>query len=145
MSNWAGTIGTLRESGILPSFFPANMTLPMVAPEDLGHVAAKRLLSSTDDVGIVNIEGPERYSPTDVAHVFSRAFKTDVTVKTVPRDQWVETFIAFGFSDAAAASYACMTAAVVDGEASTAVGEVVRGETGLRTYIANLIALPAVH
>lgn len=142
MSNWAGMIGTACESGILPSFFPAGMTLPMVAPEDLGQAAAKRLLSSTDDVGIVSVEGPERYAPTDVAEALGRALNTDVTVDTVPRDQWLETFVAFGFSDAAAASYACMTAAVVDGEASAAVGDVERGETTLRTYIANLLALP---
>lgn len=142
MSNWAGMIGTVRESGILPSFFPADMALPMVAPEDLGQAAAKRLLSSTDDVGIVSIEGPERYSPADVADAFSRVLKSRVKVDTVPRDQWLETFVAFGFSDAAAASYACMTAAVVDGEASVAVGDIVCGETTLRTYIANLLALP---
>lgn len=134
-------LGTVCESGTLPSFFPANMTLPMVAPEDLGQAAAKRLLSSTGDVGIVNTEGPERYSPTDVADAFGQALNTDVSVDTIPRDQWVQTFITIGFSDAAAASYACMTAAVVDGEASSPEGNTEYGETGLQTYIGDLIAL----
>lgn len=52
MSNWAGMAMTVQETGTLPSFFPADLSLPMVAPADLGTTAARRLMSGTDDVGI---------------------------------------------------------------------------------------------
>lgn len=138
MSNWAGMIEIVREGGVLPSFFPADLTVPMVAPEDLGCAAARRLLTSVDDVGLLNIEGPQHYAPTDVAGAFSQALNIDVTVETIPRDQWVKTFTGFGFSDVAAASYACMTAAVVDGETSPN-GYVEYGNIGLRDYIGKMV------
>ncbi|MHC0053892.1 NmrA family NAD(P)-binding protein [Actibacterium sp. D379-3] len=49
MSNWAGMLGPALESGKLPSFFPADLALPMVAPTDLGEAAADRLVSPADD------------------------------------------------------------------------------------------------
>ena len=134
MSNWTGMAAIVRETGTLSSFFPTDMTLPMVAPEDLGRTAARRLVSSVDDAGIWSIEGPERYTPNDVANAFGQALGAKVRVATVPRDQWRKTFKDLGFSDPAAASYACMTGAVVDGETSPS-GEVTRGEVSLRDFI----------
>lgn len=40
MSNWAAGLGAVRESGVLSSFFPTDLAPPMVAPGDLGKVAA---------------------------------------------------------------------------------------------------------
>jgi uncharacterized protein YbjT (DUF2867 family) len=39
MSNWGGMLDAVRGSYTLPSFLPADMALPMVAPEDLGEAA----------------------------------------------------------------------------------------------------------
>ena len=137
MSNWAGMLEPVRQGGTLPSFFPADLTLPMVAPADVGEAAARRLVSSADDVGLTYIEGPARHTPRDVADAFAHAIGKPVEVAVIPRDAWTETFLQFGFSKEAAASYTCMTAAVVDGEV-TGPDDAERGTTSLRDYIGTL-------
>ena len=135
MSNWAGMAEPVQGTGVLPSFFPADLSIPMVAPEDLGRVAARRMMSDTEDVGIAHIEGPTRYTATDVAAAFGNIIKRKVEVQEIPREALEETFRSLGFSNEAAASYACMTRKVIDGETDTA-DEPVRGETTLNEYIA---------
>lgn len=139
MSNWAGFLDIVRDTGTLPCFFPADLSLPMVAPEDLGRAAARRLLSPTGDVGLHHIEGPERYSPRDVATAFSAALGVSVEVAPIPRESWMATFLTFGFSEAAASSYAAMTAAVVDGQTEMPVNPK-RGEISITEYVASLVA-----
>lgn len=134
MSNWTGMLGAVRDGGSLPSFFPADLALPMVAPHDLGHAAARRLREPTGATGIRHIEGPARYSPRDVAASFSEALETKVEVAVIPREMWVETFLQFGFSEAAAQSYACMTGAVVDGK-TQGPDKPEHGSTTLRDYV----------
>lgn len=138
MSNWAGMIQSVQESGTLPSFFPADLSIPMVAPHDLGKVAARRLMSGTEDVGIEHIEGPKRYTAHDVAAAFAKVMNRDVEVQEVPREALEETFRGFGFSAEAAASYACMTRRIIDGKTDTAELPL-KGEISLESYIASIV------
>lgn len=140
MSNWGGMLAAVRDGGMLPSFFPADLTIPMVAPADLGEAAARRLLGG--ETGIRHIEGPQRYTPRDVADAFASALGTDVDVQEIPRASWEETFIGLGFSEPAARSYACMTATVID-EAADQPTDYERGSTSLQEYIGRLVALGA--
>jgi len=137
MSNWANMIGHVRENGTLLSFFPANLALPMVSPRDLGQAAARRLMEPVCDGGIRYVEGPERYTSQDVADEFADAMGRDVEVQEVPRNALEETFRQFGFSEKAAASYACMTRRLIDGQ-TDADAEPVRGQTSLREYVRSL-------
>ena len=41
MSNWDQSMKMVREEGILPSMLPADLRIPMVAPDDLGRLAAR--------------------------------------------------------------------------------------------------------
>lgn len=138
MSNWKEMLEPVQERGKLPCFFPADLLIPMVAPEDLGAAAARRMLASESDTGVWNIEGPERYTPQDVADAFSAALGKPVEVETIPREKRVETYRKLGFSEAAAKSYACMTGVVVDERNGTSEG-LVRGTTTLREYIRRIV------
>lgn len=138
MSNWAGMIDVVRETGRLPSFFPADLSLPMISPDDLGRVAARRLTEPADDTGTIHIEGPKRYTPKDVAKTFSDALGCPVEVQEMLRGELKQTFLQFGFSEEAAASYACMTEAVIDGD-TDATDEPLRCNTTLREYIRSII------
>ena len=138
MSNWVGMIEAVRDSGKLPSFFPAEMAIPMVAPEDLGEAAARRLLEPASDTDLRYVEGPEYYTPRDVADAFSEALDMTVEVAVIPRGAWEATFIQLGFSKAAAQSYACMTGTVVDGEAEKPDNPE-RTQTTLRDYVRNIV------
>lgn len=142
MSNWDAQLDTVRKIGILTTMFPGDLMMPMVAPADLGRVAAERLLSSTQDVGIRNIEGPERYSCKDVAEAFARALGRDVHLDVTPVDQLKQAFQQMGFSEASADSYARMTRVAIEQneKADKNTADVWRGEVTLQAYIDELVA-----
>jgi uncharacterized protein YbjT (DUF2867 family) len=139
MSNWDGMLDSVRSNGKLPTMFPADMPIPMVAPKDLGRIAADRLMTGPEDTGIRYVEGPRRYTSTEVANAFSNALGRQVSVEVTPRERWKQAFQALGFSDAAAESYAGMTAASVDSNFEVPE-EPLRGTTTLETYIRDLVA-----
>ncbi|WP_343549059.1 NmrA family NAD(P)-binding protein [Ralstonia sp.] len=135
MSNWTSMLETVAETGTLPSMFPADMRIPMVAPADLGEAAAARLLTPLDDVGVRYVEGPQRYTPQDVAQAMSRTLGRDVVLEVVPRDQWEAIYKGWGFSAEAARAYAKMTAVTLD-EDFDQPADVVRGHVSLADFIA---------
>jgi uncharacterized protein YbjT (DUF2867 family) len=139
MSNWDGQLDTVRKTGKLQTMYPADLLIPMVAPLDLGEIAAQRLVSAPDDIGIRYVEGPRRYSSADVAKAFSQALGAPVGVDVIPRDEWKEAFQGLGFSEAAADSYARMTAVSLDGGFDMP-DDALRGATTLEAYIRDLLA-----
>jgi uncharacterized protein YbjT (DUF2867 family) len=136
-SNWDLQADEAR-GGTLTTMLPADLKIPMVAPDDLGRAAARRLREPSSDRGLHEVEGPERYAAQDVADAFAAALGIPVKLVVTPRDKWVEAYRKQGFSEAAARSYARMTAASIDGgfEFPTAPE---RGEITLRAYISALV------
>ncbi len=140
MSNWDAQLDVVRSSGKLSSFFPQDLHLPMVAPRDLGVLAARRLLSGLDDVGIQEVEGPDRCSAKDVAAAFAKALRREVDVEVIPRTHWAGAFRQLGFSATAADSYARMTEVTVDSLEPSA--DPVRGTTTIDAYVQALAGRP---
>lgn len=138
-SNWDEQLDTVRATGKLQTMYPAGLALPMAAPRDLGKAAAERLLSPATDVGVRYVEGPDRYSSNDVAQAFAEALGRPVEVLVTPHEQWEPAYRKLGFSEAAADSYARMTAASLDGEFEQHERSV-RGTTTLGEYIRQLVA-----
>ncbi|WFU23623.1 NmrA family NAD(P)-binding protein [Bradyrhizobium sp. CB1717] len=138
MSNWDGLLDAAKD-GVLPTMLPGDMKIPMVAPADLGKAAARHLLEPPGDQDVHYVEGPDRYSPQDVADAFAAALGSPVKVEVIPRDQWIAVYRKLGFSAAAAESYARMTAVSVDsGFAMSEPFE--RGKTTLEDYVGALVA-----
>ena len=139
MSNWDGQLDAVRKTGTLQTMYPADLLIPMVAPLDLGEIAAQRLVSTPDDTGIRYVEGPRRYSSADVAKAFSQVLGAPVGVDVIPRDEWKEAFQGLGFSEAAADSYARMTAVSLDGGFDMP-DDALRGATTLEAHIRDLLS-----
>ncbi|GAO01544.1 NmrA family NAD(P)-binding protein [Anaeromyxobacter sp. PSR-1] len=135
MSNWDFALETARQTGEIPSLLPAELALPMVAPVDLGRIAARWLVDDEDHAGVHHVEGPAPYSAADVARAAAAALGRDIRVVETPRAQWVATFLGLGFSPSAAESYARMTATVVDGAFERPEAPE-RGPTTLAAYVA---------
>lgn len=108
MTNWLGFTEVVRATGKLPSMFPEDTEMPMVAPADLGLAAVERLLSPAEDTAMWYIEGPARYTPRQVAQAFEHALGPSVALDVAPRTTWESVFIGAGFSPEAAAAYARM-------------------------------------
>ncbi|WP_430912733.1 hypothetical protein [Methylobacterium sp. sgz302541] len=114
MSNWDAALGPARERGELPTMYPAELRIPMVAPADIGRLAADLLVGEGGTDRPTYAEGPERYSSVEAAVAFGQALGHDVAPVVTPRDGLEPAFRGLGFSEAAARSYARMTAAGID-------------------------------
>lgn len=134
MSNWDGALAKAKDDGILRTFFPADLKIPMVAPHDLGVVAADLLMAPIEQSECIYGEGPARYSSADVAAALAAALGRDVTVQTIPERDWIDAFKSLGFSERAATSYANMTRAVCE-EEFPHYKNTVHGKTTLAEYI----------
>ncbi len=140
MSNWETALETARADGVVHTVFPPDFVLPMVAPADVGRVAARLLTDDVDRASVHYVEGPEPYAAADVASAFAQALDRDVRVAEIPRAAWLDTFRALGFSPAAASSYARMTEVTLAGPERPVAPE--RGTTTLTDYVAALVRRP---
>jgi uncharacterized protein YbjT (DUF2867 family) len=86
-------VQSARDSGIIHSFLqPPDKPFPMVATQDVGRVAAELIQQDRSDTRIVELEGPRRVSPNDLAGAFAGALGKPVRVETIPRDTWEALF-----------------------------------------------------
>jgi uncharacterized protein YbjT (DUF2867 family) len=93
LENSAWDVAAARDAGRIASFLqPLDRVVPMVATEDVGSLAAKLLQETWTGVRVVEIEGPHRVSPNDIAAAFSRAFGHPVQAEVVERSQWKSMF-----------------------------------------------------
>jgi uncharacterized protein YbjT (DUF2867 family) len=138
MSNWDFALQTARQDGVINTFFPTDFVLPMVAPRDISQLAARLMTEPVESTGLYNIEGPERYSPLDVAEAFAKALKKPVKAVEIVRDQWINTMQKMGFSNEAAKSFSNMTTIAMEGDLPTR-DVVIRGAISLKNYIVELV------
>ncbi len=138
MSNWDSAYDSVVKEGKLYSFFPPGHQFGMVAPEDIGKVAARLLMAPASDIGLHYVEGPQLYSPKDVADAFGKALGKPVEAVQIPPDQWEPAMQEMTFSPKAAASMAAMTRIVMGKDFEVAKNPV-RGETSLEDYIKLLV------
>jgi uncharacterized protein YbjT (DUF2867 family) len=139
MSNWDASLDSVRATGKLPTMFPADLPIPMVAPRDLGRFAADRLMAPLDDIGVRHVEGPARYTSSEVAAVLSKVLERPVKLEVTPREQLQQAFQSLGFSDAAADSYARMTAVSIDTRFELSDNPL-KGDTTLESYFRDALA-----
>ena len=72
MENRAWSLNPVIEKGILPSLFlPIGRVLPMVSALDIGRTAASLIVANSGIRRIVELHGPQDYSPADAAQAFS--------------------------------------------------------------------------
>jgi uncharacterized protein YbjT (DUF2867 family) len=100
MENFAWDVAPAREKGVIPSFLhPLDKVFPTVATEDIGRVAAELLEETWTGIRVVELEGPRRVSPNDVAATFSKLLGKPVRMELAPRDKWEEMFRAQGITN----------------------------------------------
>jgi NAD(P)H dehydrogenase (quinone) len=97
LENYQWDVQSARESGHIDVYLePATKEFPMVATQDIGELAAKTLLESWKGNRVLELEGPRRYSPLDAGKAFSKVLGREVNVRSIPRSQWQEKFVAQG-------------------------------------------------
>jgi uncharacterized protein YbjT (DUF2867 family) len=102
MDNWAAVLGAAKGQGVLPTFIAPTAKIPMISTRDIGRVGAEQLMAGGKGTQIVELAGPEEYSPDQVAAALGQILGKSVMAQHAPLSAVVPTFKSFGFSDEAA-------------------------------------------
>jgi uncharacterized protein YbjT (DUF2867 family) len=93
MENATWDLSPARDTGVIASFLqPLDRKIPMVATADVGRVAAELLQESWKGNRVVELEGPTRISPNDIAASYAQLLGRAVSARAVPRDTWEALF-----------------------------------------------------
>lgn len=140
MENALWDVAAARKEGVLRSYLqPLDRAFPMVATQDVGMLAAALLLETWTGTRIVELEGPQRVTPNQLAAAFAEVLGHHVKAEVVPRDGWIDEFTRQGMKNPTP------RAQMIDGfnegwirfESDNA--HVRRGSTSLNVVIAKLI------
>jgi NAD(P)H dehydrogenase (quinone) len=96
MENSAWDVAPAK-NGVISSFLqPLGKPVPMVATADIGRSAAELLQEKRSGHRVVELEGPQRVTPNEIASTFAHLLGRPVTVEAVPRETWESIFKAQG-------------------------------------------------
>lgn len=115
MDNWAPGIGMAKSQGLLPTFIAPTAKVPMISTRDIGRTGAERLMAGGKGKQIVELAGPEEYSPAEAAAALGQILGKSVSAQHAPLTAVVPTFTSFGFSTEAATLFEEMYAAFAKG------------------------------
>ncbi|WP_316827801.1 NAD(P)H-binding protein [Pedobacter miscanthi] len=114
-SNWLAQLPEVKKNGVLPTFYPADLAIPMISPMDVASFVAD-VLTNDDQSKIYEITGPEKLSSDDIAATLSAILKKEVKAKQIPHEDWDTTLQKMGFSPDARKNFIEMTETVVNGD-----------------------------
>jgi NAD(P)H dehydrogenase (quinone) len=102
MENSSWDVAPATKTGVIPSFLqPLDKPVPMVATDDIGCVAAELLQETWKDRRVVELEGPYRVSPNEIAAAFAALLGRSVRMEAVPRETWESLFKSQGVKNPA--------------------------------------------
>jgi NAD(P)H dehydrogenase (quinone) len=100
MENSSWDVAPARKDGVIPSFLqPLDKPFPMVATADIGRVAAELLQETWTGHRVVELEGPRRVTPNEIAATFADLLGKPVRMELVPRETWEPLFLSQGMKN----------------------------------------------
>jgi NAD(P)H dehydrogenase (quinone) len=127
-------------SGVIPSFLqPLDKPVPMVATADIGRVAAELLQETWNGRRVVELEGPHRVTPNDIAATFAELLGHPVRMEAVPRETWDSLFKSQGMKNTTSRTQ--MLDGFNEGWIEFEIGEAGsrKGKVALKTVLQTLI------
>src|SRR5579872_1807664 len=91
--NWEPMLNAARINGVLPTFHSPQHKLTMISTVDVGLFAAESLLDPARGRRIIDLAGPQEYSPEDVAQILTLLLGRDVRVVNPPISVAVPTLM----------------------------------------------------
>jgi NAD(P)H dehydrogenase (quinone) len=143
MENFAGLIPQVRDTGVLPSMLaPLDRPVPMVATADIGEKVADVLAADWSGQRIIELEGPRRYTPNDVAAAFATVLGRPVKAQILPEIEWRPTYRSWGLTPCSSEAMAEMLAGFNSGLIAyrTPEATTTHGLTSLEAVLGYLIA-----
>jgi NAD(P)H dehydrogenase (quinone) len=100
MENFRWDVAPASTQGVIPSFLqPLDKPFPMVATADIGSVAAALLQESWTGRRVVELEGPQRVTPHEIAAGFATILGRQVSAEAMPRESWEPLFKSQGMKN----------------------------------------------
>ena len=143
MENWGSVVPVVLADGILPSVLtPLDRKTETVSATDVGRTAAELLLSPHQGERIVNLLGPETYSPNDAAAAFSAVLGKPVRAEPMPHEALLPAFLESGLGEDYARGLVELYDALHAGRLvfEPGVGETRRGSTTLVEAVRAMLA-----
>ena len=99
MENSSWDVAPARK-GVIESFLqPLDKPVPMVATADIGRVAAEIIQTKWNGRRVVELEGPHRVTPNEIAATFASLLGRPVRIEAVPRETWESLFKSQGMKN----------------------------------------------
>ena len=100
MENSIWDVAPAVKNGVFPSFLqPLDKPVPMVAAADIGRVAAELIQTTWSGRIVVELEGPHRVTPEEIAATFADLLGRPVRTEAVPRETWESLFQSQGMKN----------------------------------------------
>jgi NAD(P)H dehydrogenase (quinone) len=100
MENSIWDVAPATRNGVIPSFLqPLDKPVPMVATADIGRVAAELLQETWTGHRVVELEGPHRVTPNEIATTFTELLRKPVRMEVVPKTTWESLFLSQGMKN----------------------------------------------
>ena len=141
MENWGWVMEPVLAHGVLPSMFlPIERRLPMQSAVDVGAAAAALMQEGGPSRRLVELHGPQDYSPVDVAAALQVLLGRPVKAMAVPESEWPGVFRAQGFPERSVQGFCEMYQGFNRGlNAFEGSHETRRGPTRLEPVLASLL------
>lgn len=139
MENVGMSLAPATEQGIFPTFMPEDLSMPMIATQDIGAEVARVLLEPPGKSRVIDIVGPA-YSAIDVAKLLGERLGKPLQVASIPPEGWVDALTQAGLSLHFAELYAEMYTGFGKGLAQPVGDQLVTGKTPLDKVIARMVA-----
>ena len=102
MENSSWDVAPAAKNGVFPSFLqPLDKPVPMVSTADIGRVAADLIQTTWSGRRVVELEGPHRVTPEEIAATFADLLGRPVRTDAVPRETWESLFQSQGMKNPA--------------------------------------------
>jgi NAD(P)H dehydrogenase (quinone) len=99
MENSSWDVAPARQQGVIPSFLQPFDQPVLVSTTDIGKVAAELLQETWSGHRVVELEGPKRVTPNEIAATFARLLGRPVRMEAVPRESWESLFKSQGMKN----------------------------------------------
>jgi uncharacterized protein YbjT (DUF2867 family) len=99
MENFTWDVAPAKNGAIQSFLQPPDKLFPMVATSDIGRVASELLQETWDGQRVIELEGPRRVTPTEVASTFANLLGRPVRIEAVPRETWEALFKSQGMKN----------------------------------------------
>jgi NAD(P)H dehydrogenase (quinone) len=142
LENYEWDVQPAQQQGEMDLYLTPDRSIPMVATQDIGELAAKTLQQEWTGNRILELEGPERYSPAAAVAAFSAVLGRPVIGRPIPRSEWHRLFVQQGTAEGRTASRIEMLDGFNSGWIDFAGNgtEHFKGKTTLEEVIRSLIA-----